>query len=70
LHAVRAAGPVLTGGPLSVDWGALRRKKDELIDGLRRALEQDLSRRGVRVVTGAAEFVDAHRARLRTAAGR
>ncbi|MBK8651167.1 MAG: dihydrolipoyl dehydrogenase [Elusimicrobia bacterium] len=69
LHAVRAAGPVLTGGPLSVDWEALRRKKDELIDGLRRALEQDLSRRGVRVVTGAAEFVDGHRALLRTARG-
>lgn len=69
LHAVRAAGPVLTGGPLAVDWAALRRKKDDLIDGLRRSLEQDLARRGVRVIAGAAEFLDAGRARVRTARG-
>lgn len=69
LHALRAAGPVVTGGPFAVDWAALRQKRDELVDGLRRSLEQDLSRRGVRVIAGAAEFVDAGRARVRTASG-
>ena len=62
---VRAAGGTVPGS----DWAALQKKKNDLVDGLRGALEQNLLRLGIRLIRGDATFQDPSTLRVRTEGG-
>lgn len=62
-HAVRAAGGT------APNWAALQKKKNNLVDGLRSSLEQNIRRLGVRFIQGEASFDDAATLRVRSESG-
>jgi len=59
LASARGAGACLEGA-LSIRWDELQKKKNNIVAGLRNALEQHLKKLGVTVLKGAAAFKDAH----------
>src|SRR5512134_2976207 len=57
---VREAGGFGTiAGPVRLDWAAVQRRQNEVVDAVRPAAA-DLEKRGIRVVIGAARFADPH----------
>lgn len=70
VHAVSAAGAYTAGATdFRVRWADVQKKKDDLVSTLRASLAQNYKRLGVRVVEGAATFVDPSTLAVRTPAG-